>query len=102
MLHEQKTWINGERLWDRPCRKGMLMPVVFSGAEAETRFDLLGNSSTSGSMNQAGRRSAPTFRLKPITPARAKSSLRLRVGNRPLSEDFIRPYAICHTPDFLS
>jgi hypothetical protein len=30
------------------------------------------------------------------------STLRLKSTNRPLSDNYIRPYAICHTPGFIS
>lgn len=39
--------------------------------------------------------------LTPIHGEYLLSSLRLRSTNRPLSDDFIRPYAICHTPFFI-
>jgi len=34
--------------------------------------------------------------------AKPKSSLRLSAFGRALSDDYIRPYALCYTPDFLA
>lgn len=39
--------------------------------------------------------------LTPIEGDYPLSSLRLRSSNRPLSDNFIRTYAICHTPAFI-
>lgn len=40
--------------------------------------------------------------LRPITPPKPLSALRRRSGDRQVSDDLIRPYAICHTPSFLA
>ncbi len=39
--------------------------------------------------------------LKPIEGDLPLSSLKLRSTNQPLSDNFIRPYAICITPAFI-
>jgi hypothetical protein len=39
--------------------------------------------------------------LRAIDPPRPLSSLRLVRKDRPLSDNMIRPYAICYTPSFL-
>lgn len=75
------------------------MPILFSAAEANTgiiywaiieSIDVNQNETTCHYCN-----------LIPITPERKRSELQRRAENRPLSDDLIRPYAICWTPRFL-
>ena len=78
------------------------MPVVFSGAEDDTGL-IYWAIIDDIRIDEINRTTTCTYSdLKPITPARPKSSLRLKTGNRPLSENSIRPYAICYTPAFLT
>ena len=102
VLRERKAWTTGHQLWDQARRAGEMMPVVFSGAEDDTGL-IYWPTIEDIRIDEATRATTCTyFGLKPINPARPKSSLRLKTGDRPLSEDFIRPYAICHTPAFLA
>ena len=39
--------------------------------------------------------------VRHVAPARPLSSLRLSSTGRPMSIDYIRPYAICYTPDYV-
>jgi hypothetical protein len=73
---------------------------VFSGAEDETGliyWAAIGDIA----IDEQTRTTCTYSDLRPITSRRSKSSLRLRLTGRPISADLIRPYAICHTPDFL-
>jgi hypothetical protein len=102
VLRERKAWMTGHQLWDQARRAGELMPVVFSGAEDDTGL-IYWATIDDIRIDDATRVTTCTYSsLKPITPARAISSLRLRTGDRPISVGFIRPYAICHTPAFLA
>ena len=102
VLTEGKAWTTGHLLWDQARRSGELMPLIFSGAEDDTGL-IYSATIDDITIDEEDRTTTCTYsNLKPITPARPKSSLRLRSTGRPLSEDFIRPYAICHAPAFLA
>jgi hypothetical protein len=100
-LTEHKIWKTGHLLWTEAKRSGERMALLLSGAEADTGIiywayidditidDLTGTTCTYSD-------------LRPVTPRRKLSSLRLRSTGRPLSDDYIRPYAICRTPSFLA
>ena len=78
------------------------MPVIFSAAEQEARL-IYWATIDDITIDEDDRTTTCTYtNLKPITPSRPLSSLRMRSTRQPLSEDFIRPYAICYTPAFLA
>ncbi len=102
VLAENKAWTTGRLLWDQARRSGELMPLVFSGAEKDTGL-IYWATVDDITINEESRTTACTYsNLRTITPHKPKPSLRLRSTGRPISEDFIRPYAVCHTPAFLA
>ena len=102
VLTEGKAWTTGHLLWGQARRSGELMPLIFSGAEDDTGL-IYWATIDDITIDEGDRTTTCTYsNLKAITPARPKSSLRPRSTGRPLSEDFIRPYAICHAPAFLA
>jgi hypothetical protein len=102
VLTEGKAWTTGHVLWDQARRSGELMPIIFSAAEDDTGL-IYWATIDDITIDEDSRITTCTYSsLKPITPARPKSLLRLRSTGQLLSEDFIRPYAICHTPAFLA
>jgi len=102
VLRERKPWKTGHQLWDQARRAGEVMPIVFSGAEDDTGL-IYWATIEEVQIDEANRATTCTYSgLRPIIPARPISSLRLRTGDRPLSEEFIRPYAICRTPAFIA
>lgn len=102
VLTENKAWTTGHLLWDQARRSGELTPLIFSAAEDDTGL-IYWATIDDITIGEEDRTTACTYsNLRTITPARPKSSLRLRSTGRPISENFIRPYAICHTPVFLA
>jgi hypothetical protein len=102
VLTEGKAWATGHLLWDQARRSGEVMALIFSAAEDDAGL-IYWATIDDITIGEDDRTTICTYsNLKPITPARTQSSLRLRSTGRPLSEDFIRPYAICHTPAFLA
>jgi hypothetical protein len=102
VLTEGKAWVTGHMLWDQARRSDERMAVIFSGAEDDTGL-IYWAIIDDITIDEEDRTTTCTYsNLKAITPARPKSSLCLRSTGRPLSEDFIRPYAICHIPAFLA
>jgi hypothetical protein len=98
-LHERKTWRTGYRLWQQAVKDQLPMPLIFSGAEASTGLIYWGLIDAI-EVND-GTTTCRYSDLQPIDPPRPLSALRLRSTGRSMSEDYIRPYAICHTPDFI-
>ena len=102
---ERKRWTSALGFLDRARKIGQRLPVIFAAGETidgiiyfayiddlyVSPLDEHGNGTTTIRFSE----------LQPLRPKRPLSSLRLKSSGQPLSEDFIRPYAICHTPDFL-
>jgi hypothetical protein len=98
---ENRGWKTGHQLFVEATRNGQRMPVVFASADVTDKLlyyavlsDLVldeVNSTTSYEFTD----------LVPVEGDLPLSTLRLRSTNRPLSDDYIRPYAICHTPPFV-
>ena len=98
---ENKVWKTGQRLFLEAKKHGQRMPVIFASADVTDKllyYAVLSNlvideasSTTSYQFNH----------LQPVKGDFPLSSLRLRSTNRPLSDNYIRPYAICHTPSFI-
>ena len=102
ILAENKAWTTGRLLWDQARRSGELMPLVFSGAEKNTGL-IYWATIDDITIDEESRTTACTYSdLRTIVPYKPKSSLRLRSTGQPISEDFIRPYAVCRTPAFLA
>jgi hypothetical protein len=98
-LHERKIWRTGYRLWQQAVKDQLPMPLIFSGAEAST--GLIYWAVIDAIEVNDGTTTSRYSDLQPIDPPRPLSALRLRSSGRSMSEDYIRPYAICHTPDFI-
>ncbi len=101
-FEEKKLWKTGHRLFQEGKRNGQQMPMVFASADITDRLlyhavlsDLV--------LDEAEATTSYEFiHLTPIGGDLPLSTLRLRSTNRPLSDNYIRPYAICHTPSFIS
>ena len=99
---ENKVWRTGHRLFRQARRNGRRMPVVF--ACAAVTDGLLYHAVLSDLMLDEAE-STTSYEFTHLTPIKGDpplSTLRLRSTDRPLSDDYIRPYAICHTPSFIS
>lgn len=83
---------------------GQRMPVVFS--DAATTGDLLYYAWLTGIELLSDDTRGPTrYSFEGLTSIRSglpKSTLLLKSSGQPLSDDYIRPYVICYTPDFLT
>lgn len=102
VLTERNVWRAGQLLWTNARRSGELMPVIFSAADQDARL-MYWATIDHIAIDEDDRTTTCVYsNLTPITPARPLSSLRLRSTGQPLSEDFIRPYALCYTPGFLA
>ncbi len=100
-LAEGKVWKTGSELWAEAERSGARMPVIFSAADVSSGL-IFWATIDDITVDYDNRRTECWYSgLRKIDPPRPRSALRLRAGNRRLSDKLIRPYAICQTPDFL-
>ena len=96
---EKKIWRTGHALFQQAREDNNKMPIFFSAAEEDSGLIYfaflesieIGDSVTTYSFSD----------LNEIDETKPLSSLKLRSSQRPLSDNYIRPYAICETPDFL-
>jgi hypothetical protein len=100
-LTERTTWTTGSQLWAEAKRSGERMPLVLSGADVETGLIYWACIDEITVDTEMASTTCCYSDLRPIVPVRPRSALRLRASGRQLSEDFIRPYALCRTPEFL-
>jgi hypothetical protein len=98
---ENKTWNTGHRLYLEAKKNGQRMPVIFASADFTDRLiyhatlkDIVINESDSTTTYEF-------TGLQQFASHLPLSSLKLRSTNRALSNDYIRPYAICLTPSFV-
>lgn len=99
-FREAKPWVSAANLLAAAHRNGRALPIVFADAAEcsallfwgelrEVRIDEQGTEYTVGS-------------LHPIEGEHAPQDLVLLRSGRTIAPDFIRPYALCRTPAFLS
>ncbi len=99
---ENTAWKTGRRLFLEAKENGMRMPVIFAPAGVGDRL-LYYATLSDVEVDDTNYTTRYRFtRLTPIDGDYPLSSLTQRSTNRSLSDDFIRPYAICHTPPFIS
>jgi hypothetical protein len=97
---EKRVWREAERLIEASEQEGRRVPIIFAAAEETERLIAwgfldslkLGDGTTQYSFSGLKR-----F----IEPAPFKTQLIVNSTGEYLSDGFIRPYAICKTPDFL-
>lgn len=98
-LREAKRWVTAARLWREFVGDQLPMPIIFSAADVDSGLIYWGRVD---SIDVDDDGTTCTFaELQRIEPAKPLSTLRLRSRGRPMSDDNIRPYAICHTPGFV-
>jgi hypothetical protein len=101
-LTEGKAWRTGRQLWIDAERAAERMPILFSGADVHTGLIYWAAIDDIRIDDETRQTTCSYSALRSIAPPKLLSTLRLRSGDRPVSDDLIRPYAICHTPDFLA
>jgi hypothetical protein len=99
-LVEHKRWVTGCKLWAEAEKSDLQMPILFSAAEEHT--DIIYWAIIDSVVVDENKTTCLYSDLRKIAPARQRSEIQLRAGNRPLSDNLIRPYAICWTPHFLT
>jgi hypothetical protein len=99
---ENTMWSTGQRLFLEAKKNGQRMPVIFASADIGTDRLIYYAMLRDVEINESGSTTTYEFAsLQQIASHHPLSSLTLRSTNRPLSDNFIRPYAICLTPSFI-
>lgn len=96
---ENKRWVEGERLFRESQRNNEQMPILFTAAEKEGGLLYYALLEAVEVDDDASTTTYSFGELTPFDEERPKSSLVKRSDNKPLSDNYIRPYAICFTPD---
>jgi uncharacterized protein YeaO (DUF488 family) len=95
---ERKRWTTAEQLWRRAESIGRDMPVLFGDA-ARCSDLIYWGILTEVAVSQRGTRFS-VDRLRPLRNRRTQD-VRLASTRRRIARGFIRPYALCLTPQFL-
>ena len=101
---ENSRWVTGERLFLEAQKNGVQMPVIFSAAEKDSGliyFGMLTKIELNDGQSDKPQTTYWFTGLTRLDDFRPLSSLTLLSTRKPLSDKFIRPYAICYTPAFL-
>jgi hypothetical protein len=99
-FHEGHAWTTGRRLWLQAQAAGTPMPVVLADATDCSRliyWGLLSDVVVDGTTTEYR-----VSGMRPIRPLHTPQDLILRSTGKPIASGFIRPYAICRTPTFLT
>lgn len=98
---ENKRWVDGKNLFNKATREDKLMPVIFGRAEMDS--DLIFYAILeSVQVDDEAKTTVYSFtgltRIKKPLPLR---TLIKKNGGKPLSDDYIKSYVICHTPEYI-
>ena len=99
---EKKPWVSGARLLSEATGDGRRMPILFGDAafiEGVIYYAFLTDVRVMGDRNEGPTQYAFEG-LTPVSPPIPKREMTLRSSGQPLSDNYIRPYAIVHTPAF--
>ena len=97
---EHKKWVAARGLFEQVTKAGARLPIIF--ADAGNAFDSLIYYAFISDLSMDQSTTTYSFEgLRHIDSKLPKSSLRLRSTGAPLSDDYIRPYAIVHRPDYI-
>ena len=98
-FNEGKPWVTGHALLEKARGAGLQMPVLLGDATDCNRllyWDLL----TDVTVTEGGT-SYTVDRVRELDSQHTPQDLELRSTGKKIAPNFIRPYAICETPDFL-
>ncbi len=97
---ERKSWMTAVSMLRKATELDQELPLILAFGE---RIDGLRYWARIQSLeiNESGHTKVDYYDLTPISLVPPLSSLTLANTNEPLRDDFLRPYAICITPEFL-
>jgi hypothetical protein len=98
-FEERKSWVTGERLWRQARAANKAMPVVL--ADATDCSCLLFWGLLTKIQIEGDRTRCSVDRVQKFKGKHTPQELVLRRTGKKIASSYIRPYAICRTPDFL-
>jgi hypothetical protein len=97
---ESRAWVTGQQLWQQARAAGLGFPVLFGDATDCSRLEYWGLLTGVEIKDKAT--SYIVDRVRPLPGSHTPQELVLRRTGEHIAPNFIRPYAICRTPAFLS
>jgi hypothetical protein len=97
---ESKAWITGRQLWQQAQAAGLSFPVLLGDATDCSRLEYWGLLTAVEIDGESTRFTVD--RVRPLPGSHTPQQLVLRSTGEHIAPNFIRPYAICHTPAFIS
>jgi hypothetical protein len=98
-FQESKPWVTGRRLWQQAQAAGLGFPVLLGDATDCSQLEYWGLL-TGVEVGDAGTRFT-VDRVRPLAESHTPQELVLRSTGEHIAPHFLRPYAICRTPDFI-
>jgi hypothetical protein len=100
-ITENSPWVTGAALLQDTLKIGAEMPVIFSDAANDTETLLYW--AVLRRIDIDGRQTVVSFdKFSRISGKHGRSSLTRRSPRKQIKPNYIRPYAICETPEWLS
>jgi hypothetical protein len=97
---EGRAWKTGKLLFEQSRKAGASLPVILSDAAYNSEDLLLWG--ILQKLEIDGERTAIHLNdIKRVRGNHGRQDLKLKSTGKPIRPNFIRPYAICHTPPFL-
>lgn len=99
-FRESKPWVAGRQLWQQAQDAGIGFPVLLGDAADCSRLEYWGL--LTGVEIEGESTHYTVDRIRSLPEGHTPQELVLRSTGEPIAPNFIRPYAICRTPAFLS
>jgi len=96
---ESKAWVTGRKLWHEAQAAGIASPVLLGDATDCREIKYWGLLTVVEIEGDTTRFTVD--RVRPFPRKYTPQELILRSSGETIAPNFIRPYAICRTPDFL-
>jgi len=100
-FYENQLWKTGKVLFDDAHMHDLKMPILFSSADTNSGLIYYGTLTSITLLETENKTKYSFENLTKISIPKPLSSLYLKSSKQPLSNNFIRPYAICLTPSYL-
>jgi hypothetical protein len=99
-FNESRAWVTGRQLWQQAQAAGVGLPVLLGDATDCSRLEYWGL--LTRVVIQGDKTRFTIDRVRPLSGSHAPQELVLRSSGKHIAPNFIRPYAICRTPTFIS
>jgi hypothetical protein len=99
-FRESRAWVTGRQLWQQAQAAGLGFPVLLGDATDCSRLEYWGLLTRVEINGDATRFTVD--RVRALSGSHTPQQLVLRRTGEHIAPNFIRPYAICRTPTFLS